>query len=553
MRGRRIPHARSVIYELHVRGYTMRHPAADEAIRGTMAGLRHPDVIRHLRGLGVTAVELLPVHPIATTRALALNGLRDFWGYNSINFFALEPRYLANGDIGDFRETVSALHAAGIEIILDVVFNHTGEGNEFGPTLSFRGIDNAAYYCLAEDKRRYRDFTGCHNTLNLEHPRVLQMVMDSLRYWVRDMHVDGFRFDLAVSLAREGHHFSPHGRFLAAIMQDPVLAKSKLIAEPWDLGPDGYQLGGFPPGWSEWNDKWRDGVRRFWRGEGNVVGDLAFRLAGSGDVFGRSGRRPTASINFITAHDGFTLEDLVSYEVKHNLENVEENADGIDANYSWNCGAEGLSADPAMVALRDRQKRNMMATLLLSLGIPMIVAGDEFGRTQRGNNNAYCQDNEINWVDWTGLDKNRSFVKFVRNLVKLRVEHSIFRQPRFFRGDHIDGNRAKDIAWLSPDGREMTEDDWRAANRQCLGVRYAVTPEEGGKTDAVRSDRCAFLLLMNAGAEEIGFVLPDTRPNERWTCMVETASVALPPERSFDPGTLFRLAAHSLALLAGKA
>ncbi len=547
-----IPHARSIIYELHVRGYTMRHPTVDEAIRGTMAGLRHPNVIQHLRGLGVTAVELLPVHPIATTPVLAQNGLRDFWGYNSINFFALEPRYLANGDIGDFRETVRALHAVGIEVILDVVFNHTGEGDEFGPTLSFRGIDNASYYCLAEDRRRYRDFTGCHNTLNLEHPRVLQMVMDSLRYWVGDMQVDGFRFDLAVSLAREGRHFSPRGRFLGAIMQDPVLAKSKLIAEPWDLGPDGYQLGGFRPGWSEWNDKWRDGVRRFWRGEGNVVGDLAFRLSGSSDVFGQSGRGPSASINFITAHDGFTLEDLVSYEHKHNLDNGEGNADGTDANYSWNCGVEGPNADRAIVALRKQQKRNMMATLLLSLGVPMIVAGDEFGRTQCGNNNAYCQDNEISWVDWTGLDRDSSFLAFVRYLVKLRTEHPVFRRPHFFHGEHIDGGKEKDIAWLLPDGREMTQQDWPASNRQCLGVRYAVVPEKRGEPNADQHDRRSFLLLMNAGADEVDFVIPDARPNKRWTSMVETASAALPPSGFLEPTTRFRLAAHSLALLAGE-
>ena len=454
--------------------------------------------------------------------------------------------------MGLVRETVRALHAAGIEVILDVVFNHTGEGDEFGPTLSFRGIDNASYYCLAEDRRRYRDFTGCRNTLNLGHPRVLQMVMDSLRYWVQDMEVDGFRFDLAVSLSREDHHFAPRGRFLAAIAQDPVLAKSKLIAEPWDLGPDGYQLGAFPQGWSEWNDKFRDGVRRFWRGEGNTLGDLAFRLAGSGDVFGRSKRRPTASVNFITAHDGFTLEDLVTYNVKHNLANAEQNADGTDTNYSWNCGTEGPSADPATVALRDRQKRNMMATLLLSLGIPMIVAGDEFGRTQRGNNNAYCQDNDISWIDWTGLENNRSFVEFVRNLIKLRAGQPIFRQPRFFSGDHIDGNGTKDIEWLCPDGREMTEGDWHAANRQCLGVRYAVTADEHGKTGAAQCDHCAFLLMMNAGAQEIRFMLPDARPNKRWTFIVETVSDALPQEGSLDPGTLFRLAAHSLALLGGE-
>ena len=403
----RIPRSHSVIYELNVRGYTMLHPSVGERLRGTMAGLRHPDVIRHLVDLGVTAVELLPVHPVATTKALARNGLREFWGYNSINFFALEPRYLANGDRDDFRRTVQALHEAGIEVILDVVFNHTGEIDEMGPTLSFRGIDNASYYLLKDDKRRYRDTTGCGNTLNIGHPRVLQMVMDSLRYFVSEMHVDGFRFDLAVSLARPQQEFSPEASFFACIQQDPVLAGAKLIAEPWDLGPDGYRHGGFPPRWSEWNDRFRDDVRRFWRGDEGRLGDLAFRLSGSSDVYGHGRRRPTASLNFITAHDGFTLEDLVSYNIKHNQANKENNVDGSDANFSWNCGVEGPTDTSGIVKLRERQKKNFMTTLLLSLGIPMIVAGDEFGRTQRGNNNAYCQDNPIGWVDWSILDQNR--------------------------------------------------------------------------------------------------------------------------------------------------
>jgi glycogen operon protein len=366
------------------------------------------------------------------------------------------------------------------------------------------------------------------------------------------MHVDGFRFDLAVSLAREGHHFAPRGRFLAAIIQDPVLAGAKLIAEPWDLGPGGYQLGGFPPGWSEWNDKYRDSMRRFWRGETGIVSDLAFRLAGSSDVFGRRGRRPTASVNFITAHDGFTLEDLVTFEDKHNLDNGEENADGTAANYSWNCGIEGPSVDPAVAALRDKQKRNMMATVLLSLGVPMIVAGDEFGRTQRGNNNAYCQDNEISWLDWTKLDRNRQFFHFVRDLMKLRTEHPTFHQARFFHGEHIDGEGGKDIAWLSPDGQEMTEDDWRVADTQCLGVRYAAARAGNTRPEEEHPDPSAFLLLMNAGAHEIAFTLPNAQPNKRWIAMIETTSGALPLKELFDPGTLFHLPAHSLALFGGK-
>lgn len=546
------PLTRTVIYELHVRGFTMRHPAVGKTLRGTMAGLRRPEIMRHLRELGVTAVELLPVHPAAETRMLASNGLRDYWGYNSINFFAVEPRYLATGEVDEFRETVRAFHEAGIEVILDVVFNHTGEGDEFGPTLSFRGIDNASYYCLAPDKRRYLDFTGCRNTLNLEHPRVLQMVMDSLRYWAEDMQVDGFRFDLAVSLAREHHHFARNGRFFAAVMQDPVLARSKLIAEPWDLGPDGYQLGAFPPGWSEWNDKFRDSVRRFWRGERHVLGDLAFRLSGSSDVFGRRGRRPTASINYVTAHDGFTLEDLVSYEAKHNLENREENRDGADVNHSWNCGVEGPTRDPAIRALRERQKRNIMATLLLSQGVPMILAGDEFGRTQRGNNNAYCQDNEISWLDWTALDENRDFLAFVQRLLKLRADHPVFRRPHFFHGDLIDGEGVKDIAWLSPDGREMAEPDWRDPNGHCLGIRYAIVFEEAGGVGGDEIERRAFLLMLNAAGKGAGFTLPDARPARRWTLLVDTSGKEPQTSAVFEPGARYELAAHSLALLAGE-
>ncbi|MEI9988667.1 MAG: glycogen debranching protein GlgX [Rhizomicrobium sp.] len=539
--------ARSVVYEMHVRGYTMRHPSVDKAVRGTMAGLRHPDIIAHLRALGVTAVELLPVHPIATTRELAGRGLRDYWGYNSICFFAPEPRYLSGGDIAEFRDTVRALHAAGIEVILDVVFNHSGEGDETGPTLSFRGIDNASYYCLAEDRRRYLDVTGVRNTLNLEHPRVLQMVMDSLRYWVEVMEVDGFRFDLAVALARQGRHFAPQGKFLAAVMQDPLLAATKLIAEPWDLGPDGYQLGAFPPGWSEWNDKYRDTVRRFWRGDDGIVGDLAFRLSGSSDVFAGRGRRPTAGLNFVTAHDGFTLADLVSYETKRNLENGEDNRDGSDANYAWNCGAEGETSDPAIMALRARQRRNLMATLLLSQGVPMLLAGDEFGRTQRGNNNAYCQDNEIDWIDWSAPESDRSFFEFVRHLTQLRAAYPVFHRLRFFRGDHIDGDGVKDIAWLRPDGREMVDEDWHARDLRCLGVRYAAVENATAATEGF-----AFMLLLNGGGEPAVFTLPDPRPQSRWKCLVDTTSAVQPPDCIREPGSEFTLAAHALALFVGE-
>ena len=388
-----------IVYELHVRGFTMKHPDVPPAIRGTFAGLSSPATIEYLTRLGITAVELLPIHYFLDDRYLVERGLRNYWGYSPISFFAPDPRYLSAANLGEFKTMVSRLHDAGIEIVLDVVFNHTAEGNQLGPTLSLRGIDNDSYYALAEDPRYYVDYTGCGNSLNLDHPHVLKMVTDSLRYWVNEMHVDGFRFDLATTLARRDRHFSKQSSFLAAIEQDPVLSRVKLIAEPWDLGPGGYRIGEFPAGWSEWNDRFRDGVRRFWRGDGPIA-DMATRLTGSSDIFDRRGRRPRASLNFVTAHDGFTLRDLVSYDHKHNEANLDENRDGTNDNCSWNCGVEGPTDDPQVAALRERQQRNFLATLLLSQGIPMLLAGDEFGRTQCGNNNAYCQDNEIGWVDW---------------------------------------------------------------------------------------------------------------------------------------------------------
>ncbi|MBU6298258.1 MAG: glycogen debranching enzyme GlgX, partial [Alphaproteobacteria bacterium] len=455
-------------------------------------------------------------------------------------------------DIEDFRTTVRAFHDAGIEIILDVVFNHTGELDELGPTLSFRGIDNASYYCLAEDKRRYLDFTGCGNTLNIGHPRVLQMVMDSLRYWVEDMHVDGFRFDLGVSLARRDQAFSSEAAFFSCVLQDPLLAKTKLIAEPWDLGPEGYRLSGFPPRWSEWNDRFRNDVRKFWRGDGGMLGDLAFRLSGSSDVFDRSKRKPTASLNFVTAHDGFTLSDLVGYEVKRNDANKENGADGASDNFSWNCGVEGPSNDPAIVRLRERQKRNLMATLLLSLGIPMILAGDEFGRTQRGNNNAYCQDNEIGWIDWSELNRNRELLAFVQCLVRLRADHPVFRRSTFFLGDRTDEGGVKDIVWLSPEGREMTQADWTSPQNRCLGVRYAAVSEMDAKTYTRRLDPHAFLLLMNAGDKPSRFVLPDTGADRKWSCLIDTASADARSNAQFGALGVFLLDAHALALLVSK-
>jgi isoamylase len=525
--------SRTVIYELHPRGFTMAHPAIKENLRGSCAALGHHEVVEYLRALGISAVELLPIHPTGTSRELWQNGLRDYWGYNSINLFAVEPRYLATGEIAEFKHMVRVFHEAGIEVILDVVFNHTGEGGELGPTLSFRGIDNASYYCLAEDKRHYLDFTGCKNMLNISHPRVLQMVMDSLRYWVTEMHVDGFRFDLAVSLAREGHHFARDAAFFACIQQDPVFAKIKLIAEPWDLGPDGYQLGAFPKRWSEWNDKYRDAMRRFWRGDPGLLGDFAKRLVGSSDMFASSGRGPVASINYATAHDGFTLEDLVSYSTKHNEANGEDNRDGSNENFSENSGVEGESSDQEIRGIRLRQKRNMMATLLLSEGIPMFTAGDELGRTQKGNNNAYCQDNEISWVDWNAADL--TFMEFVRSLLRLRSQFSVFRRSEYFASGHIDGVDTKDIAWLLPDGRELADSDWHKADANCLGVRYA-DGEPASKMNIV-------FLLVNASRLPVDFVLPAGS----WRCLLDTAHDSLSPDTVWD-GT-FAMASRSLSLL----
>jgi glycogen operon protein len=531
----RRPWSETVIYELHVRGYTRRHPGVPMPLRGVFAGLGAPAVIEHLSRLGVTAVELLPIHPVAYDQRLADHGLVDYWGYNPFNYFALEPRYLGSGDITEFRRMVDALHAAGIEIILDVVYNHTGEGDERGPTISFRGIDNASYYCMAGDRGRYLDFTGCKNTLDLSHPRVLQMVIDSLRYWVEEMHVDGFRFDLAVALSREAHHFTEASGFLAAVARDPVLAGVKLIAEPWDLGPDGYQLGHFPPGWSEWNDRYRDTVRRYWRGDEGMLAELATRLTGSSDVFDSRRRQPSASLNFVTAHDGFTLGDLVTYETKRNLANLEENRDGTDENFAWNCGVEGPTEDPRIHALRARQKRNFLATLLLSQGTPMILAGDECGRTQGGNNNAYCQDNETSWVDWDGQSaEDLALAAFVGRLLAIRGGNAVFRSPAFF-----DEGTA---SWHSPDGRPMLEADWRLAHARCVGLRLQAADGEPGARST--------LLLFNASNDEVSFTLPDARFGARWAVAVDTArSEGVQEDRRIDAGTTLPMTPHCFVLL----
>ena len=516
---------RSVLYELHVRGFTMRHPEVPPLQRGTFAGLAWPDVIRHVRDLGVTAVELLPVHAFVDDRHLVERGLRNYWGYNSIGFFAPDPRYGQRDPIVEFKTLVRTLHDAGIEVILDVVFNHTAEGNQLGPTLCFRGIDNATYYRLvAGNERYYENLTGCGNTLNLDHPRVLQMALDSLRYWVEEMHVDGFRFDLATALARANTGYDPHARFLSAVGQDPVLSRVKLIAEPWDPGLGGYQLGVFPVGWAEWNDRYRDTVRRFWKGDEGQLGDLASRLTGSSDLFAGRGRRPWASVNFVAAHDGFTLRDLVSFDRKHNEANGEDNRDGSDTNHSWNCGAEGPTDDVAVRRLRLQQQCNMLATLLLSQGTPMLLAGDEIARTQRGNNNGYCQDNEISWVDWDGVDDDgRALIAFVRRLIALRNDHITFHRRRFFAGTPRDDG-LKDITWLRPDACEMRDDDWTVPYARTFG--FALSGETHGYHLTARGEPepdDAFLVILNAHHEEVGWTLPGPPFGARWRVLADTA------------------------------
>ena len=515
------PWERSIFYETHVRGYTMRHPAVPPQYRGTFAGLAQQDVVEYIRSLGVTAVELLPVHTFVDDRYLLQKGLRNYWGYNTISFFAPDPRYLATGAIHEFKEMVARLHDAGIEVILDVVYNHTAEGNEMGPTLSFKGIDNASYYRLAPDPRYYINDTGTGNTLNLVHSRVLQMVTDSLRYWVTEMHVDGFRFDLATILARETYGFDHSGGFLDACRQDPVLSRVKLIAEPWDCGPGGYQVGGFPPGWAEWNDKFRDTVRAYWKGDEGKLPELATRMAASADVFNRRGRKPWASVNFVTAHDGFTLHDLVSYNDKHNDANGEDNRDGHSHNISWNHGAEGPTDDPEINALRFRQMRNLLATLLLSQGTPMILAGDEFARSQNGNNNAYCQDNEISWIDWENIsDEGWALTDFVRHLIGLRQSHPLLRRGRFFTGAYNPDLEVKDLTWITPAGEEKTTEQWQDPMARCLGMLLDGRAQATG-IKKVASD-ATLLLIVNAYHDVVPFKLPEVAGGSRWLTLVDT-------------------------------
>jgi isoamylase len=550
------PWEETIILELHVRGITMKHPDVDPAHRGTVAGLCSPAMIDYLLELGVTAVELLPVHTAIDDRHLIERGLVNYWGYNTIAYFAPDPRLLATSSIAGFKTMVKRLHDAGIEVILDVVYNHSGEGNHLGPTLSFRGIDNASYYRLDSDRRFYQDVTGTGNTFNLDHPRVLQLVMDSLRYWASDMHVDGFRFDLCPALARENGDYSQGSAFFDAIRQDPVMAGLKLIAEPWDIGPNGYQLGNFPPGWAEWNGQYRDTVRRFWKGDQGLVADLGSRLAGSSDIFGWRGRRPWASVNFITAHDGFTLHDLVSYNDKHNEANGEDNRDGSGANFSWNCGAEGPSCEPGVVTLRDSQKRNLLATLLLSLGVPMLLAGDEIGRSQRGNNNAYCQDNEISWVDWENIrPEDRDLARFVSYLIHLRRNHRVFSRPRFFRGEVLSEAGVKDITWITPSGTETTSEDWNNPIALSLGYVLSGAAGEfftpGGQRDIDES----FLVIINAGPEDIDFMIPVLAAPMSWEALLDTAQPTGRVEdgRLYASEEVYRLQARSFALFINRA
>jgi isoamylase len=541
----RIPYHETVIYEAHVRGLTMRHPALAAGERGTFAGLAHPAVIEHLTGLGVTAVELMPVHQFVSERGLTKRGLANYWGYNTIAFLAPHDGYAAasqpGGQIAEFKAMVKALHEAGIEVILDVVYNHTAEGDHRGPTLSFRGIDNAAYYRLSEnDPQYYLDYTGCGNSFNVRSPHALQLMMDSLRYWVLDAHVDGFRFDLAAALARELHDVDRLSTFFDLVQQDPVVSQVKLIAEPWDVGEGGYQVGNFPPLWSEWNGKYRDAVRDFWRGESDALPDFASRLSGSSDLYETSGRRPVASINFVTCHDGFTLTDLVSYNTKHNQANGEDGRDGTDDNRSWNCGVEGPTSDPAVTALRARQRRNFLATLFCSQGVPMLLAGDEIGRTQDGNNNAYCQDSELSWVDWDMAETNAGLLEFTRKVSALRREHPVFRRRRFFRGTPAGDGHLADIAWLTPSGGEMGDQDWRTPYARAMTVFLngdALT-EPGPHGELVRDD--SFLVMLSADREPLEFTVPGKRYGVRWAVVLDTAADGSADDGSADDGSADR-------------
>lgn len=542
-----IPWERTVIYETHLRGFTMQHPAVPRELRGTFSGLMQHEVIEYIRNLGITAVELLPIHAFVDDSYLIEKGLKNYWGYNSIGYFAPQPRYLATPFVNEVKEMVSHLHDAGIEVILDVVYNHTAEGNELGPTLSFKGIDNASYYRLAPDKRYYINDTGTGNTVNLSHSRVLQMVTDSLRYWAQEVQVDGFRFDLATILGREPHGFDEDGRFLDTCQQDPALSQVKLIAEPWDCGPGGYQVGRFSPGWAEWNDRYRDTVRAYWKGEEGKLPELASRLTASADIFNKRGRRPWASVNFITAHDGFTLNDLVSYNEKHNEANGEDNKDGHDHNLSFNYGVEGPTDDPTIRALRLRQMRNMLATLLFSQGTPMLLAGDEFARTQQGNNNAYCQDNEISWIDWEGIDDDGiELLEFTRRLIRLRQDLPILRRGRFLSGTYNEELDVKDVTWLTPAGDEMTPEHWQDPNARCISILLDGRAQPTGIRR--RGTDVTLLLILNAHHDVVKCTLPEVIGGEAWMCHIDTNQPDLEAPTEFRFGKEYTVTAHSLLL-----
>ena len=549
----KIPLNKTIIYETHVKGFTKRFPGIPEELRGTYAGLGHPETIKYLKDLGVNAVELMPVHHFINDKHLVDNGLTNYWGYNSINFFAPHPTYSSSGWHGEpqvieFKNMVKELHKAGIEVIIDVVYNHTGEGSQLGPTVSFRGIDNHSYYRLKEDNKRYHmDYTGTGNTLNTVHPTILRLIMDSLRYWLTEMHVDGFRFDLATALAREFSDVDKWGSFFDVLHQDPILSQAKLIAEPWDIGENGYQVGNFPAGWMEWNGRYRDSMREFWRGEDEKLPEFGHRITGSSDLYSDDWRRPVASINFITAHDGFTLRDLVSYNQKHNEANKEDNKDGEDHNRSWNCGVEGPTDDPEVLRLRARQTRNFLATLLLSQGVPMLLGGDELGRTQQGNNNAYCQDNEISWYDWEDVDED--LLAYTRRLIQYRHEHPVFRRRGWFQGRPIHGSDVADIAWFTIEGQRMEEEDWGEGYAKSLAVflNGATIPNPNPRGEPVTGD--VFLLLFNAHNEPLRFTLPDAEWGEAWVRELDTDRGFVDDEVSAAAGEAVTVEARSLVVL----
>jgi len=546
-----IPYHQTIIYETHVKGFTQTHPDIPENIRGSYAAIGHPVTIKYLQSLGITAIELMPVHHFVNDRILQDKGLSNYWGYNTIGFFAPDVRYSSCGMLGEqvkeFKEMVKALHKAGIEVIIDVVYNHTGEGNHMGPTLSFRGVDNSNYYRLTDDKRYYMDYTGTGNTLNVRIPNTLRLIMDSLRYWILEMHVDGFRFDLAPALARELHDVDRLSAFFDIIHQDPVISQVKLIAEPWDVGEGGYQVGNFPPGWAEWNGKYRDCIRDYWRGAESMLGEFAERFTGSPDLYKDDYRRPTASINFVTAHDGFTLNDLVSYNEKQNWANGEDNNDGESHNRSWNCGAEGPTNDPEVLALRARQKRNMLTTLFLSQGVPMLLAGDEISRTQQGNNNAYCQDNEISWFNWKEAD--RDLLSFTQKLIQLRKNHPVFCRRRWFKGQPIKGVGLEDIAWFLPDGSEMSEENWQQDFAKSLGVflNGRGLRAVGPKGEHIVDD--SFYVIFNASHLELSYTLPSERYGQSWQTVLDTSKGFTEDKKVYGPGENVQVHGHSIVLL----